>query len=450
MSWFGRSAGWVLVVVAISGLESRFGLAPAWAQHTHQVLSQREAAQYGLYRAWYGHFSRAGQHDQIAGVVLYVPPAPAPDSQPEPQAEGEQQQDAQAANAAEKNAAKSKAPATSRPPLMLYVYTKHGRLHAVEAETGRLHWSLQVGDRRFRCETPAVSGRWIAVIHGLQLILFDRETGERKWKRKLQHTSAVGPAIARDWILVPSLGGRITGFHAEDPSRRWYAVADSQIFTPPAATSNRFVWCTIRGNVYVGRYESGKFPFMVPTQAFVAARPTVWGSTVYVPTQGGFVYAIDTRNGVLQWRHTSADPIYEPVVATGDSVFVVHLLGACHCLERLTGRPRWSATGIKKILAVSRRRVYALGREGKVVVLDRNSGARVGTLPWYPGDLLLTNLQTDRIYVGTRDGFLLCVRELEQEAPLIHRRATPQKSPSGSTPSDTGEKKEEPKDAFDF
>ncbi len=441
MSSFGWMSRWILAAALAAGLACAAVPRRSLAQQTHRVLSQREAAQYGLYRAWYGHFSRAGREDRLAGAVLFVPPAPANQAQ--------QQAAAGRAAAADQNAEAQQAKAASAEPIMLYVYSEHGRLHAVEAETGRVHWTVQVGNRRFRCETPAVSSRWVAVVHGLQLKLLDRHTGELVWERNLRYTSAVGPALLRGWIAVPSVGGRVTGFHAEDPSRRWYSVADSQIFTPPAATSNSFVWSTIRGNVYVGRYESGKFHIVVPAKSYVTTRPTVWGSVVYIPTHGGLVYAVDTRTGLLQWRHTSADPIFEPVVATNDSVFIVHLLGACHCLDRLTGRPRWSTSGIKKILAVSSRRVYALARDGRVAVLDRASGARVGTLPWYPGNLLLTNLQTDRIYVGTQEGFLICVRELEQKEPLVHRREAQRKLQAGP-PQDAGQEKEETKDAFDF
>ena len=435
-----------LALVLAVGWGFGYGADRGLAQRQRYVLPQREAAQYGLYRAWYGQFSRAGFADRLAGAVLYVPPLPA-ETRPE-----EQQATSPPEGSAEQAKASQAAPAgTTSEPLMLYLYSEHGRLHAVEAETGRVHWSIQVGDRRLHCERPAVSRRWLAVVHGLKLKLFDRLTGELAWERKLRYTSVVGPAIQGDWIMVPSVGGRVTGFHVEDSTRRWYAVSDSQIFTEPNSVPGSFIWCTMRGNVYAGRYENGQTPFVLPVGSFVAVRPTVWGKTVYVPAHSGFAYALNTADGTLLWRYTAADPIHEPIVATNDSVFIVHLLGTCRCLDRLTGRPRWSTTGVKKILAVSAARVYALSRHGKVIVLDRASGARVGTLPWDPGDLLLTNLQTDRIYAGTRDGFLVCVRELGQKEPLVHRHAAKKKLQAGPPQGKDGnEEKKPPKDAFDF
>ena len=450
-----------LVLVLLAGWSSWLQGERVLAQSQRHVLPQREAARYGLYRAWYGQFSRAGLSDRIAGVVFYVPPPPAENAAEQPAAgQTAQEGDNQAENdASEKKgeaenteAENSTAPeSNATEPLMLYIYSEHGRLHAVEAETGRVHWSVQVGDRRLPCERPAVSRRRIAVVHGLRLKLFDRLTGELIWERKLRYTSVVGPAISGDWIMVPSVGGRIVGFHAEDPSRQWYAVADSQIFTQPASVRSKFIWCTVRGNVYVGRYESGKFSAVLPTGAFIPVQPTVWGSTIYVPTHAGFVFALNTRQENLLWRYTAADPIHEPVVATNDSVFVVHLLGTCRCLNRLTGQLRWSTTGVKKILAVSSQRIYALAHNGKVSVLDRQTGSRVGTLPWYPGDLLLTNLYTDRIYAGTQDGYLICVRELQQKEPLVHRRMARQKLQSGppQNASDQPEKKPS-EDPFEF
>ncbi len=450
-----------LILILLAGWSCWLQGEPVLAQSQRRVLSQREAARYGLYRAWYGQFSRAGLSDRIAGAVFYVPPSLAENAAKQPAArqtaqggENQAENDAsekkgEAENTAAENSAAPESGAAE--PLMLYIYSEHGRLHAVEAETGRVHWSVQVGDRRLPCERPAVSRRRVAVVHGLRLKLFDRLTGELIWERKLRYTSVVGPAISGDWIMVPSVGGRIVGFHAEDPSRQWYAVADSQIFTQPASVRGKFIWCTVRGNVYVGRYESGKFSTVLPTGAFIPVQPTVWGSTIYVPTHAGFVFALNTRQETLQWRYTAADPIHEPVVATNDSVFVVHLLGTCRCLNRLTGQLRWSTTGIKKILAVSSQRIYALAHDGKVSVLDRQTGARVGTLPWYPGDLLLTNLYTDRIYVGTQDGSLVCVRELQQKEPLVHRRTASQKLQSGPPQNTSGQPEKKPsEDPFEF
>ncbi len=409
----------------------------AGAQAVLDLPSEEEAARFGLTRAWFGHFSKSTAADHLLGWRLYVPPAPQTSK-----TSAEENTDSE-----EKPGGADSAATKPAEPVMMYVQSAHGRLHAVEAETGRVRWSAQVGPARLPCQLPAASARWLAVVHGLSLKLLDRHTGELIWERKLNHASMVGPAILNGWVVVASVGGQLTGFRIENPVDQWHGIADSQIITPLATTTTAVVWCTVQGRVYPGLYDSGRFAVALPTQGMIPVRPTTWNHLVYVPTTNGFVFALDTRRGELVWRHSAADPVYEPLVVTQDAVFVVHALSRLHCLDRATGRVRWTTTGMKKILAVSAKRLYVLQRNDLVAVVDRPTGARLGTLPWRVGDLLVTNTQTDRIYLATRRGFIVCLHEAEQKEPLIHLRHEPPKRLAPPSKTDSKSSQDDP---FEF
>ena len=104
----------------------------------------------------------------------------------------------------------------------------------------------------------------------------------------------------------------------------------------------------------------------------------------------------------------------------GANLFVITDKGSLFCIEIETGQSKWISSGFKKFLAASQDRLYCLGDTGRVVIVDLKSGGRIGSLGTELLDVFFTNLQTDRIYLGTRTGLLECLRETHRSWPLVH------------------------------
>ena len=58
------------------------------------------------------------------------------------------------------------------------------------------------------------------------------------------------------------------------------------------------------------------------------------------------------------------------------------------------------------------------------MVLDENQGTPLRTVPMQSVDFTFLNTMTDRMYIGTKDGLLQCVRELNQTFPVVHTKAS--------------------------
>jgi polyvinyl alcohol dehydrogenase (cytochrome) len=72
------------------------------------------------------------------------------------------------------------------------------------------------------------------------------------------------------------------------------------------------------------------------------ATPAVYEGTVYLPTWGGNVYALDAATGTQRWMTTLPDLIDSSPAVTATTVFVGDDQGSVHALNRSDGKKLWS------------------------------------------------------------------------------------------------------------
>ncbi|MFM8218400.1 MAG: hypothetical protein ACKOJF_05695, partial [Planctomycetaceae bacterium] len=70
---------------------------------------------------------------------------------------------------------------------------------------------------------------------------------------------------------------------------------------------------------------------------------------------------------------------------------------------------------------------YVVDTRNNLLVLNRETGDPLGTLPLNAFTQRLTNTVSDRIYLGTESGFICALREQSREFPTLHQR--PQMQP---------------------
>jgi hypothetical protein len=75
-----------------------------------------------------------------------------------------------------------------------------------------------------------------------------------------------------------------------------------------------------------------------------------------------------------------------------------------------------------------------LSDTGRLTILDRQNGNRLGSLSTEFSDLPYVNKETDRIIVGTSSGLLQCFRETQQDFPLVHILLSKPEAPAARKP----------------
>jgi outer membrane protein assembly factor BamB len=115
----------------------------------------------------------------------------------------------------------------------------------------------------------------------------------------------------------------------------------------------------------------------------------------------------------------------ENLLGTSDQVaaLLVDDEGNVRAIDMRTGKlfPSFQGSGIAKIMTVTRDRIYATSKDNQLVALDLRTGNRIGGLA-IPGDWEgVVNSLSDRIYLQSRTGQVVCFRPTNSVTPQYRR-----------------------------
>src|SRR5438552_2791375 len=185
----------------------------------------------------------------------------------------------------------------------------------------------------------------------------------------------------------------------------------------------------------VSKYEPRivyKFQADAPVSAGIGSH----GDIAYVPSEDYRVYALDIVTAKILWRFLGGGPIRQQPRVTDDSVYVAAERAGLYRLDRATGNLLWQNREAERFLAANPKFVYAVDPDGKLLVLDRARGSRLAT---YSGThdytVTLPNELTDRVFLSSNDGLLICLHDRDYPRPL-RNKIVEEKKPAGPAPAD--------------
>jgi outer membrane protein assembly factor BamB len=314
----------------------------------------------------------------------------------------------------------------SVPALVLYVATGQGAVHAMDAESGRTLWATHTGNPTAPTLAPGANDRFVCVINGSRLHLLDRQTGAPIWDRPLDHNPSTGVQVSSNMAFVPGLDGEMTGYKlpTELSDNRfatgWVYHSTGRITNRPLVTPNSLSWATEEGRMMVadvaGPTMSYRFECTAPIHGGVAFLPP---DKLVVAATNGYVTALNQKSGRIEWEYSTGFAIDQTPFVSKTSTLVVTHEHELIALSNNDGSPQWTAEGVSRVLSASDKRIYALGRNGGLLVLDHEKGSLIGQLPLGGSNLSLSNAVSDRIYLASSAGEMICLREVGADYPTV-------------------------------
>ena len=199
--------------------------------------------------------------------------------------------------------------------------------------------------------------------------------GGEAWRRELRTTAPLAYDGGR---LFVAAGDAIYALN-EDGSTAWHV--ETGALSAPILARDGWVVAMAAGDLMALRAADGSVVWRHPVGA-ARVRPSVEGSSLYVPLEDGRVLALDLATGTRKWERPLKGAPTE-VLPFADYVYVGAADKVFYCLDAAGGEIAWRqqvGAVLRGQPAADEARVFAVALDNLLRAFDRGNGA----LRWSP------------------------------------------------------------------
>ena len=319
---------------------------------------------------------------------------------------------------------------------IVYVQATSGVTTAFDAETGQQLWAVQLGSLD-QPSFPAISNENLAlIVVGSTMYGIEKRTGKTVWTLILRGQPSTGPAVDEKHVYFGTLDGMLYAYSLRKiqklyEERRlpqwsmeaqvWNYTAAKEITSPPITTGRVVNFASRDGSLYSVTAKERKLVYQLETDKAIVAPLVRLGNMMYMASEDFTFYALNLFNGRVEWEFTSGLPIRKAPWAVDPDLYVMPDRGGMYCLDPITGARRWWKPDLTNFIAVTGGAVAASDEDGNLVMVSRDKGETIGSLLLRRFTVRTGNDRTDRIYLATESGLVLCVRQIGHSFPVYHR-----------------------------
>ena len=336
----------------------------------------------------------------------------------------------------------------------LFLQSSNGSVTAFDAESGKLLWTRQVGVPDRAVYEASSNDTLLFIVNGMQLYAVYKKTGETKWKLTLPGMPSASPQADDQQVYVGFVDGSVYAFniketeklHAKnmlprfsDSAVNWRYRTSKTISSAPVPAETVVAFSSRNGSLYSVSKDFRTLQFQFETEAPLTAPVVRFRNRLLLASEDSNFYSIDVNKGTLIWKFTAGTVIRRAPVLVGKDVFLFPEMAPMRKLSAETGVSQWSVPHIKDFLSATPRRIYVTDQRNNLVILDSETGEQLGRFPLGSLKRHLANDRSDRIYLATETGLVVCLREREREFAHFHKHPErqpilPDITPEGAVP----------------
>lgn len=275
-----------------------------------------------------------------------------------------------------------------------------------------------------------------------RVIVLDRANGREVRRAELPFAASSGGIYDGGYFFACDAKGLMFAVSLAEEVASWTIPADNMV-TSPLETFGRNVYVVSRsGDVHAARVgRTRQESWSTKVYGEVTHRIHVDERGCFIATNEGRLYALDATTGRPLW-----DPIFfrrpiQDAVQVGQSSLFQFVPGdGFHCLNLVSGQPRWKDPNGRMVLATMLGQVFLLDTDLTLHIKDEMQGRTESSIPMTGFDLFLANTTAPTIYAATRDGRLFSVRpaaaapiKVEEVYPNAAKSLAPETQPSVTT-----------------
>lgn len=243
----------------------------------------------------------------------------------------------------------------------VFIYDADEHVVAVDAETGRRLWRVQMGtegekrDSGFGGGIAYDKGRLFVTTGWGYMDALDAENGHLVWEAKVGVPLRGAPTIGGGQVYAVTHDNQLYAFNEKTGEYLWYHVGIAENAgilgaASPALSGQSVIAAFSSGELFALRTENGSISWsdsltrtgrLTPLSSIndIDGEPVVDGDRVFAISHGDRMVSIDLRTGNRVWERNIAG-INTPWVA-GDFIFVVTTDAQLVALYRPNGKVRW-------------------------------------------------------------------------------------------------------------
>jgi outer membrane protein assembly factor BamB len=196
----------------------------------------------------------------------------------------------------------------------------HG-LAAVEAETGRLLWSVTDGGTADAA--PTVNGARILVPEAQGVLRCrERATGATSWSFDTGASPTTSASVAPDGAVLVGAGRSLQALGQEGSRRRWRWRLGADAALPPVIYESSALLAAYDATLYSLNRGNGHLNWRAPLPSRPISAPLLSGVTVLVACLDNRILGFDVRTGRALGEMRTAEAMLGPPILVGDRVYV--------------------------------------------------------------------------------------------------------------------------------
>jgi outer membrane protein assembly factor BamB len=289
---------------------------------------------------------------------------------------------------------------------VVYVGADDGRLHALEAKTGKELWAFRAGGP-IRARVARAGGDVFVQADDGNLYKLDAATGAERFrvavnakpierlppgeKSRFDRVASAATA-AGGRLYLGTHDGHVLALDPGDGRRLWDFAAGDLVLSTPVVDGGRVYFGSFDGNVYAVDAASGALVWKHDTGAAVTSTPALYDGRVIVGSRSYDLLALDGKTGAPGWtRYVWFSWVESPASILGGTAYVGSSDAAqVYALDARSGRSHWevdvhgwawgqpAVTEERVFVGTSATPHYLVGHDAAFLAVDRASG----TIAW--------------------------------------------------------------------
>lgn len=317
----------------------------------------------------------------------------------------------------------------------LYVQSSGGIITAFDSETGQKRWAVQLGRHNLPSQACVSNDDKVLAIVGTTLYALDKITGELIWKLSLPNSASTSPSVDNSRLYYGTLDGSVYAYdlkkieelHNDNLLPQWTNVAllwrykaAGEITTQAISNDLTLNFASRDNSLYALTAANRKLQWQFETDQPVSAPLGHSPGFVYLASEDFNVFCIKQDTGSVRWQFVAGLPIRKEVRIIENNCYVFPHRGGVFCISKISGERRWKKPYMEDFIGATKNLVFLTDNQGQISILASSDGAPIGSLPLNDFSIRYGNELTDRLYIATESGLIVCLREQNKEFPTYH------------------------------